>query len=63
MLAKSVQSEIFRSSFSSWNTLCQEARNFASSVGREDLINISHSSDNSQGVIVVWYWGQAKPGQ
>ena len=52
----SVQTKIFKATFDSWETMCQEAGQFATSVGRERLISISHSADNSQGVIIVWYW-------
>jgi hypothetical protein len=51
-----VQSKIFRSTFSSWESMCEEAGQFATSVGRELLISISHSHEHGQGVIIVWYW-------
>jgi len=53
-----VKHEIFKSSFSSWQEMCDEAAAFATRVGREKVISISQSADNHQGVIVVWYWGQ-----
>ena len=56
---KTVQSRLFRSSMSSWETLFQEAATFADGVGREDLISISHSEDQNDGVVTVWYWGEA----
>jgi hypothetical protein len=48
----------------SWEELCADAATFATSVGRERLINISVaaaggvdlSGVGSRGVIVVWYW-------
>ncbi len=43
-------------SFTSWDTLFSEAAAFASGIGRERLINISHSQDQAQAVITVWYW-------
>ena len=57
-MAEVVKSMIFKSSFSSWQEMCDEAAEFATRVGRKNLISISQSADNSQGVIVVWYWGE-----
>jgi hypothetical protein len=51
-----LQYEIFRSSFSSWETLFDEAAAFAMQVGRQNVVNISHSEDKNEGVVVVWYW-------
>jgi hypothetical protein len=50
--------EVFRSSFSSWEALFAEASEFASRLGPERLISISHSEDQNTGVVVVWYWSQ-----
>ena len=52
-----VKFEIFSSSFESWESLCQQVADFATQIGRENLISISHSEDNNDGVITVWYWG------
>ena len=52
-----IKFEVFRSTFSSWDTLLAEAAAFANSLAPDRLINISHSADNSNGVVVVWYWG------
>jgi hypothetical protein len=41
----------------SWEQLFQEAAEFATTLGRERLISISHSEDQNQGVVAVWYWG------
>ena len=46
----------FRSSFKSWNDLFSEAAAFATTLGRERLISISHSEDQGKGVVAVWYW-------
>ena len=53
-----VKFELFRSSMKSWASLCEEAAEFASTVGRERLINISVSAADTggEGVIFVWYW-------
>lgn len=43
-------------SFTSWDTLFSEVAAFATQVGRDNLISISHSQDNNQAVVTVWYW-------
>lgn len=60
----SVRHRIFESSHKSWEDLCNEATAFATSVGRDRLINISLAAGGGteflglggKGVIVVWYW-------
>ncbi len=52
-----VQHRLFKSSFKSWDALCEEASAFAATIGRERLINISATGESGgQGVIFVWYW-------
>jgi hypothetical protein len=46
----------FRGTMVSWDELFAEAAEFAATLGRERLITISHSADNSDGVVTVWYW-------
>jgi hypothetical protein len=53
---KEVKFKAFRGLFSSWDTLFSDASEFASTLGSERLISISHSADHSDGVVVVWYW-------
>ena len=53
-----VKHEFFRSTLSSWDTLFAEAAEFASQISRERLIGISHSADDGQGVVAVWYWAE-----
>ena len=50
--------EIFRGIMSSWPELFQKASEFATNVGPERLISISHSEDQQDGVVAVWYWGE-----
>ena len=50
-----VDYRMFRGTFKSWEALFQEAADFASSVG-ENLISISHSAYNSEGIVTVWFW-------
>jgi hypothetical protein len=47
---------IFRGTLASWESLFDEATAFASTLGPDRLISISHSEDQNQGVVVVWYW-------
>ena len=53
-----VQYKLFESSFKSWETLCDEAAAFATTIGRERLINISVTQGDTggKGVIFVWHW-------
>jgi hypothetical protein len=51
-----VKCQLFKSSVRSWDSLCEEAAEFATEIGRERLINISVSEDHNDGVIFVWYW-------
>lgn len=53
-----VHYEVFRSSFQSWESLFREASAFAEKIGEQRLINISHSCDNADSVVTVWYWGK-----
>jgi len=52
-----IKFEVFRSSFSSWDALLTKAADFANSLAPDRFINISHSADSGDGVVVVWYWG------
>ena len=51
-----VKYKVFRGRLASWETLFKEASEFATSVGRDRMINISHSCDHRDGVVTVWYW-------
>ncbi|MEO6436532.1 MAG: hypothetical protein ABIP55_12345 [Tepidisphaeraceae bacterium] len=51
-----VRFEVFRGMLTTWQTLFEQAAAFATSVGRDRLINISQSEDRSDGVVTVWYW-------
>lgn len=48
----------FRASLKSWEELFQEASDFATAIGREQIISISHSQEGIEGIVVVWYWGE-----
>ena len=51
-----VRFEVFRGTFASWPELFEQAAQFATLIGRDRLITISHSEDKDDGVIAVWYW-------
>ena len=50
------QYRIFRGTLASWETLCGDATDFASDLGPDRVISISHSEDANEGVVIVWYW-------
>ena len=50
--------QVFRGIMTSWPALFQQAADFATQLGRERVITISHSEDQQDGVVAVWYWGQ-----
>jgi hypothetical protein len=50
-----VKFELFKSMVKSWDKLCAEAAAFASEKGRERLITIAVSGNDSSGLVVVWY--------
>ena len=56
--------QVFESSWDSWNKIFQNAANFADSIGRENVLSISHSCDgHNKGVVTVWYWEQSDSGR
>lgn len=55
--------KVFRSSWESWDKLFQQACDFADRIGRENVLNISHSCHNNDGVVTVWYWEEEDTGQ
>jgi len=48
----------FRGTITTWEALFQEASDFPAQIGKERLINISHSEDSNKGVVTVWYWSE-----
>ena len=56
--AVTVKCEIFKSTMQSWQSLAEDAAEFATKVGQQNLINISVSAEGagSEGCIFVWYW-------
>jgi hypothetical protein len=55
-----VKCEYFRGTLATWEELFAEAAVFASQIGRERLIGMSHSADQSKGVVAVWYWDEPR---
>jgi len=50
---------VFRGTWASWESLFNDAATFASQLGRDRVVGISHSADHSEGIVTVWYWDQA----
>ena len=50
--------EIFRSSVESWDNLFAKASEFATEIGEQRVINISHSWHHNHGIVTVWYWAK-----
>ena len=48
--------QIFRGTFASWDELFSKAAYFATEIGPDRVLSISHSADDSDGVVTVWYW-------
>lgn len=46
----------FESMTKSWDDLFAEVAEFASAIPPDRLVSVSHSADNSVGVVCVWYW-------
>ncbi len=55
-----VLQKLFRATLKSWEDLFIEASNFASELDRDQLISISHSQHGAEGIVTVWYWGDAE---
>ena len=51
-----LQFKVFRAIMRSWDQLFAEAADFATSVGPDRLVSISHSQEGTAGVVTVWYW-------
>ena len=54
-----VRFEVFRGVMASWPDLFQQASEFATQLGHDRLITISHSEDQQDGVVAVWYWSDS----
>lgn len=47
---------VFRGVWASFDELFSDAAAFATSIGRDRVVSISHSEDKDDGVVTVWYW-------
>ena len=54
-MAVRVRFEVFRSPVNSWKSLFEQAANFATLIGKDRVINISHSWGVAEGLVTVWY--------
>jgi hypothetical protein len=50
---------VFRGTFTTWQTLFSDAADFATELGPERVLSISHSEDKGDGVVTIWYWENA----
>jgi hypothetical protein len=50
---------IFRGTLATWDDLFRQAADFATEIGTERVVNISHSDSHRHGVVTVWYWTPA----
>ena len=57
-MSLAVKFEIFRSPINSWEKLFETASLFATQIGKERVINISHSWGAVEGIVTVWYWAE-----
>ena len=55
-MGTTVKCETFTSATKSWPVLTAEAAEFATSIGKERLMNIIVTADNGVGTVFVWYW-------
>jgi len=54
---------IFRAYVKSWETVFDEAATFASRMPTDRVASISHSADNSTGIVVVWFFASDEEAQ
>ena len=56
---REVRFEMFRGGvMTPWAELLAKAAAFAGSLPPDRLISISHSADQLDGIVVVWYWSR-----
>ena len=53
-----VKYKYFRGLLMTWDSMFAEAAAFATTIGRERLIGISHSQAVTEGVVTVWFWAE-----
>lgn len=52
--------KMFQGVFRSWDQLFSDAAAFATELGRDRVINISHAQTEHVGSVTVWYWSEPK---
>jgi hypothetical protein len=55
-MTATVKFKVFRSELTSWDSLFEQAADFAMLIGKDRVINISHSWGGPVGLVTVWYW-------
>ena len=50
------QYKVFRGLWTSWEKLLMDAAEFMTRLGPDRVISVSHSADQCDGVVTVWYW-------
>jgi hypothetical protein len=58
-VARFADFKMFRSNLSPWEAVFREAADFATRVGPGRVISISHSEENNEAVVTVWFWREA----
>jgi hypothetical protein len=48
--------KVFRSPLTTWESLFARAAEFVSDLGPGRVISVSHSEDQDDAVVTVWYW-------
>ena len=48
--------KFFRGSLKSWSELFTEAADFATAIGVDHIVSISHACSGADGTVAVWYW-------
>ena len=57
----SVQFRVFRGGpLTIWEDIFRDAADFASSLGRDRIISISHSAEPGRAAVTVWYWSDGR---
>jgi hypothetical protein len=46
----------FRGTMTSWEALFEQAAEFATRVGVDHVVSISHACAGADGTVAVWYW-------
>jgi hypothetical protein len=48
----------FRGTLKSWSELFEQAAEFATEVGVDQVVSISHAAAGADGTVAVWYWAE-----